>query len=135
MLRRPDLFLAQLALKNIKIKRRKIIFRQQEKNLTGMWFVLDQLKFEIFDLMSSTLKQVSMTATTGDNKIETIKVGKTSKYNLDKYITDNKIIIDKTVKKKICYCRVSSRKQNNDLERQINLMQLNYPNYEIISDI
>ena len=28
-----------------------------------MWFVLDQLKFEIFDLMSSTLKQVSMTAT------------------------------------------------------------------------
>ena len=70
-----------------------------------------------------------------NNKIETIKVGKTSKYNLDKYITDNKIIIDKTVKKKICYCRVSSRKQNNDLERQINLMQLNYPNYEIISDI
>jgi predicted site-specific integrase-resolvase len=70
-----------------------------------------------------------------NNKIETIKVGKTSKYNLDKYITDNKIIIDKTVKNKICYCRVSSKKQNNDLERQINLMQLNYPNYEIISDI
>ena len=70
-----------------------------------------------------------------NNKIETIKVGKTSKYNLDKYITDNKIIIDKTVKKRICYCRVSSRKQNSDLERQINLMQLNYPNYEIISDI
>ena len=70
-----------------------------------------------------------------NNKIETIKVGKTSKYNLDKYITDNKIIIDKTVKKKICYCRVSSKKQNNDLERQINLMQLNYSNYEIISDI
>ena len=43
--------------------------------------------------------------------------------------------INKTTKKKICYCRVSSNKQNNDLERQINLMQLNYPNYEIISDI
>lgn len=70
-----------------------------------------------------------------NNKIETIKVGNISKYNLDKYITDNKITIDKTIKKKICYCRVSSKKQNNDLERQINLMQLNYPNYEIISDI
>jgi len=29
-----------------------------------------------------------------NNKIETIKVGNISKYNLDKYITDNKIIID-----------------------------------------
>ena len=70
-----------------------------------------------------------------NNKIETIKVGSISKYNLDKYITDNKIIINNTIKKKICYCRVSSRKQNSDLERQINLMQSNYPNYEIISDI
>ena len=70
-----------------------------------------------------------------NNKIETIKVGSISKYNLDKYITDNKIIINNTIKKKICYCRVSSKKQNSDLERQINLMQSNYPNYEIISDI
>jgi putative resolvase len=70
-----------------------------------------------------------------NNKIETIKIGNISKYNLGKYIADNKITINKTTKKKICYCRVSSNKQNNDLERQINLMQLNYPNYEIISDI
>jgi predicted site-specific integrase-resolvase len=70
-----------------------------------------------------------------NNKIETIKIGNISKYNLGKYIADNKMTINKTTKKKICYCRVSSNKQNNDLERQINLMQLNYPNYEIISDI
>jgi putative resolvase len=30
---------------------------------------------------------------------------------------------------------VSSRKQSEDLKRQINLMKKNYPNYEIITDI
>jgi len=70
-----------------------------------------------------------------NNKIETIKVGNISKYNLEKYIADNKKTIDKIIKKKICYCRVSSKKQNSDLERQIKLMQINYPNHIIISDI
>ena len=70
-----------------------------------------------------------------NNKIETIKVGNISKYNLGKYILDNKIEIQKSTKKKICYCRVSSRKQEGDLERQIEIMKINYPEYEIITDI
>ena len=70
-----------------------------------------------------------------NNKIETIKVGNISKYNLGKYILDNKIEIQKSIKKKICYCRVSSRKQEGDLERQIEIMKINYPEYEIITDI
>lgn len=67
------------------------------------------------------------------NEIETIKVGKINKYNLEKYILDNKISINE--KRKICYCRVSSSKQKEDLERQIAFMKNKYPNHEIISDI
>lgn len=71
-----------------------------------------------------------------NNKIETLKVGKISKYNLKKYLEDNKVKIEKEDKRqKICYCRVSSRKQEEDLERQINLMKLKYPDYKIITDI
>ena len=37
--------------------------------------------------------------------------------------------------KKICYCRVSSIGQKEDLERQVNYMKKHYPTYEIIKDI
>lgn len=66
-------------------------------------------------------------------EIETIKVGRVSVYNLDKYIKDNNILISN--KEKICYCRVSSQKQKEDLDRQINLMKNLYPSHRIISDI
>jgi predicted site-specific integrase-resolvase len=39
------------------------------------------------------------------------------------------------VRRKICYCRVSSSKQKEDLERQIRTMKKLYPTFEIISDI
>ena len=35
----------------------------------------------------------------------------------------------------ICYCRVSSAKQRDDLERQIASMREKFPDYEIVSDI
>jgi predicted site-specific integrase-resolvase len=35
----------------------------------------------------------------------------------------------------ICYCRVSSPKQKDDLERQVNYMQERYPDSEIVTDI
>lgn len=37
--------------------------------------------------------------------------------------------------KGICYCRVSSKHQQDDLDRQIKFMQEQCPNYEIIKDI
>lgn len=40
-----------------------------------------------------------------------------------------------TEMKKIIYARVSSKKQKEDLERQILFLQEKYPGYEIISDI
>jgi len=35
----------------------------------------------------------------------------------------------------ICYCRVSSYKQRDDLERQVKFMQAKYPNAKIVKDI
>jgi predicted site-specific integrase-resolvase len=66
-------------------------------------------------------------------EIDYIKVGSVRKYNLNKYLQDNNI--STTIKQKICYCRVSSKKQSEDLERQIEFMKANYPNHIIISDI
>jgi len=37
--------------------------------------------------------------------------------------------------RKICYCRVSSSKQKNDLQRQIQFMREKYPNHTIITDV
>jgi predicted site-specific integrase-resolvase len=37
-------------------------------------------------------------------------------------------------RRKICYCRVSTRGQKEDLERQIQFFKERYPDYEIISD-
>jgi predicted site-specific integrase-resolvase len=66
-------------------------------------------------------------------EIETLEVGKRNLYNLDKFLR-NRGVINK-VKRKICYCRVSSNKQKEDLERQIKYMKEKYPDYEIIKDI
>jgi len=42
---------------------------------------------------------------------------------------------DQTKFRKIVYCRVSSKKQTNDLNRQIKQLSELYPSYDIISDI
>ena len=38
-------------------------------------------------------------------------------------------------KRKICYCRVSSRKQSDDLERQKDFYRSLYPDHELVEDI
>jgi len=72
-----------------------------------------------------------------NNEIEYINVGKTKFYNVKKFLylkgVDNTNLI--TNKKNICYCRVSSKKQSSDLERQIEYMKKKFPCHEIISDI
>ena len=35
----------------------------------------------------------------------------------------------------ICYCRVSSENQKDDLERQVKYMKEKYPDYLIIKDV
>ena len=66
-------------------------------------------------------------------EIDTIKVGSNMLYNLPKYLREKEIT--KKDKEKICYCRVSSNKQKEDLLRQIEYMKNIYPENRIISDI
>lgn len=44
-------------------------------------------------------------------------------------------IIPTTQKKKIAYCRVSSKKQEDDLVRQEDFFKTNFPDYDVVSDI
>lgn len=81
------------------------------------------------------------------NKIEVIKtIGGHRKYNVQKYINDNKKKVDEKInldikninieeKLNICYVRVSTQGQKNDLEHQKEYMIKKYPKYEIIEDI
>jgi len=70
-----------------------------------------------------------------DKEIETVMIGNRQLYNVNKYLQSKKIININQVRRKICYCRVSSGKQKEDLKRQIEVMKKIYPTFEIISDI
>ncbi len=50
------------------------------------------------------------------------------KYDISSIINDRSTT-------KICYCRVSSSKQKDDLEKQIKFMQEQFPEHKIIKDI
>jgi len=70
--------------------------------------------------------------------IETIRTpGGKRLYNVEKYLNSNtkNIININQIKKKICYCRVSTYGQKDNLNRQITYMKSTYPNYKIITDI
>jgi len=67
-------------------------------------------------------------------EIEAISIGRRQMYNVDKYLK-NKGVQEIEGRKRICYCRVSSRKQKDDLTNQIEVMKNKFPAYEIISDI
>ncbi|MEN9849445.1 MAG: hypothetical protein RL368_2185, partial [Pseudomonadota bacterium] len=63
-------------------------------------------------------------------KIEAIKTAAGQRrYNLDQYLQNSRQKIT------VCYCRVSSAKQRDDLARQVDFMREKYPNAEIIKDI
>ena len=66
-------------------------------------------------------------------EIETIRIGNRRMYNLAKFLRQKGINNNK--KRKICYCRVSSKKQKEYLARQIIFMKNNYKTHDIISDI
>jgi putative resolvase len=67
-----------------------------------------------------------------DGKIETIRTkGGHRRYNVEAFIRGKSSPTLTT----ICYCRVSSAKQKDDLERQVAFMRSIYPNAEVIRDI
>lgn len=77
--------------------------------------------------------------------IETIRTpGNKRLYNVEKFLQDKKCKenicedldeLDKKDKLKICYVRVSSLNQKDDLDRQKKIMTDKYPDYLIIEDI
>jgi putative resolvase len=61
-------------------------------------------------------------------------------YNIKQFLRKNgtsqiKEKILSQTRRKICYCRVSTRNQKDDLQRQVDFLQRKYPNHEIIKDI
>ncbi len=44
-------------------------------------------------------------------------------------------LLNNKIKRNFCYCRVSSSKQKDDLERQVEYVKNRYPNHEVITDI
>ena len=56
------------------------------------------------------------------------------KYNNNENEEDE-IKEDKILRRKICYCRVSSNSQKIELENQIKYMKIKYPDYEMLYDI
>lgn len=64
-----------------------------------------------------------------DGRISYIRTeGNQRRYDVDSYIGLAKPTVT------VCYCRVSSKKQSADLERQIAFMRACYPDAEIVSD-
>lgn len=70
--------------------------------------------------------------------IETIRTpGGKRLYNLDDYLGKLKTTVEDADNKKlkVCYCRVSTPGQKDDLKRQVDFMTDKYPEHEMITDI
>ncbi|MDB9462144.1 IS607 family transposase [Dolichospermum circinale CS-537/03] len=81
---------------------------------------------EFLGLHPNTLRRYA-----DEGKIKSIKNPAGQRlYDIESYITGDSIRTPT-----ICYCRVSSSKQRDDLDRQIAYMQSLYPDAEIIKDI
>ena len=67
--------------------------------------------------------------------IEMIKSpGGVRRYNVSQYVKDNINKDEQDVKIKVCYCRVSTSHQVDDLDRQVEYMKEKYPDFELITD-
>ena len=66
-------------------------------------------------------------------EIDTLRVGENTLYNVAKYLRERNVLNKTRIK--ICYCRVSSNKQREDLKRQVQYMKDKFPTHTIIEDI
>lgn len=90
---------------------------------------------KILGVSDSTLRQWAKNGT-----ISCIRNGEKSHryYNVKEYIDKQKPTdtpVSLTTRRKICYCRVSTRKQKPELLLQTELLRQQYPDYEYITDI
>lgn len=71
-----------------------------------------------------------------EDKVKTIRTSSGIRlYNKESLLIASGIKDITDEKKKIAYCRVSSKKQDDDLKRQIDSVQSLYPDHELVSDI
>ena len=71
-----------------------------------------------------------------EGKIEPVRINGQRKYNMSDIQRLKSGDDEPSVERiSIIYCRVSSRKQEEDLERQVKFMQKIYPNDEVVTDI
>lgn len=78
---------------------------------------------QILGVHPNTLRRMA-----NDGDIETIRISGQRKYNVESYLGSIESVV-------VCYCRVSSYKQKDNLARQVYFMQQRYPDAEIIKDI
>ena len=86
------------------------------------------------------LKVSNQTLVNWDNegKINCIRTkGKHRRYLYSDLIPfiPNESVTRKDIRRKICYCRVSTASQKEDLERQVEYFRGKYPDHEVIKDI
>jgi excisionase family DNA binding protein len=72
-----------------------------------------------------------------EGKIKPIRVNGQRRYNRDEIeqLQSGDEFQHSTTRTNVIYCRVSSRKQESDLQRQVKFMQRIYPNDEVITDV
>ena len=86
---------------------------------------------EILGICRKTLQTYA-----NNGKIKYIRTdGGWRKYDVDSYLNLNINNIQNPTKIKVCYCRVSSYEQKEDLERQVCYLTKKYPTHIIIKDI
>lgn len=86
---------------------------------------------EILGICRKTLQNYA-----NNDKIKYIRTeGGWRKYDLDSYLNLSLTAVNKPLKIKVCYCRVSTYDQKEDLERQVKYLTEKYPNHLIIKDI
>jgi predicted site-specific integrase-resolvase len=85
---------------------------------------------QVCDILNTTPRTISQWRRDGKIKYITTKGGQ-YRYSIQDIITPKK----NTNQKNYCYCRVSTRGQYDDLQRQVEFFQSRYPNHTIIRDI
>ena len=102
-------------------------------NIPKSNYVSGKIAKQIIGCSDNTLR-----AWADSGKINAIRSKNNSKrfYDVSSFISNESSSLENIIiKKQICYCRVSSKHQKDDLERQIKFMQEKYPNAIIIKDI
>ena len=97
-------------------------------------FVTPRIAKQVLNVNETTLRRWA-----DQGIIHSIRSPKgTRLYNVEQYVKKNqtgceKEKLDEPIR--VCYCRVSSSKQRDDLERQVSYMRERFPEHRIIQDI